>query len=313
MDISILIPLYNVEAYIVHCLETVASQTYTGSMECIIVDDRGSDRSILLVEDFISHYKGAITFKIIRHTHNRGLAVARNTAVDVASGDFVSFLDADDWLEETALEDLMLMQEQTDADIVSGSALMHKMDGEEELTQPHYANPMEMVHRTIELTLDHVLWGRVIRRSLYIDHQIKAQEGVNYGEDHHTLPKLAYYSSKVATLDKVVYHYNRMNPNSYLSQKSSKVNISRYRQGFASIQILRQFFEDKDDYCSERLKAIQHVYCQYKMTQAALLGDPKAYREIAKDDSSNVPYLRYKAILLASRIKNKLLLMLHLR
>lgn len=64
MDISIIIPTYNVAPYIIECLESVASQTYQGVIECIVVDDCGTDESIPLAQEFIDSYKGNIKFRI---------------------------------------------------------------------------------------------------------------------------------------------------------------------------------------------------------------------------------------------------------
>ena len=85
MKVSIVIPVYNVEAYIIECLESVARQTYRGEMECLIVDDCGADESIALAEDFIRSYQGDIHFQILHHDHNRGLAAARNTGANSCS------------------------------------------------------------------------------------------------------------------------------------------------------------------------------------------------------------------------------------
>lgn len=304
--VSILIPVYNVKEYINRCLESVVIQTAKESIECIIVDDCGTDGSITVVEDFIMRYKGDIQFRIIHHDHNRGLAAARNTAVAAAKGDFVFHLDSDDWLEPDAIELLVKKQVETDADIVSGNALRHSNDGEDIMTEPKYASNMEMVHNTIEMTLDHVIWRRLIRKSLYTDNNIAAIEGVNVGEDHHTLPRLAYYAKKVVTLDKVVYHYNCMNPNSYMSQASEKINIKRYQSDLASIGILQNFFIGKDAFCEVRLKEMRMEFLKYKLYESCMLNDRTAYNIISKDASFSLPYhlwwLRVKAGMLKKRI-----------
>ena len=99
VKISILIPVYNVADYIIRCLNSVVEQTYKGPLECILVDDCGSDNSILLVKKFLESYSGNVMFRILHHDRNRGLAAARNTAVENAEGDFVFHLDSDEWLE----------------------------------------------------------------------------------------------------------------------------------------------------------------------------------------------------------------------
>ena len=99
--ISVLIPVYNVENYILRCLESVAGQTYQGELECVIVDDCGKDRSIDIARDFIERNNSHVKFRIVRHDHNRGLAAARNTGIDCACGEFVMHLDSDAGLSPT--------------------------------------------------------------------------------------------------------------------------------------------------------------------------------------------------------------------
>jgi len=96
MKVSIIIPLYNVKKYISDCLLSVARQTFRGKIECIIVDDCGTDNSVTLAEQFIAGYDGPIEFTMCHHNHNRGLSAARNTGIDVATGDYIYFLDSDD-------------------------------------------------------------------------------------------------------------------------------------------------------------------------------------------------------------------------
>lgn len=95
--ISIIIPVFEVQSYIRQCLESVANQTYK-DIEVIIVDDCGKDDSMQVVESFVEEYKGPIAFKIVRHSYNRGLSAARNTGLSVAKGEYISFIDSDDYI-----------------------------------------------------------------------------------------------------------------------------------------------------------------------------------------------------------------------
>ncbi len=103
ITISVIIPVYNVEHYIERCLMSVMHQTYGGPIECIIVDDCGTDRSMAIVSEMLSSYNGLIAFRVIHHKINRGLSAARNTGTDCASGDYVYYLDGDDAMTEDCL------------------------------------------------------------------------------------------------------------------------------------------------------------------------------------------------------------------
>lgn len=108
-SVSIIVPIYNVEPYVEDCIRSVMRQTYDGPMECIVVDDCGTDNSMAVVEKLVTEYNGPITFKIFHHTHNRGLSAARNTGIDTATGDYLFFLDSDDEISDDCLS-LMMIQ-----------------------------------------------------------------------------------------------------------------------------------------------------------------------------------------------------------
>ena len=128
--ISIVIPIYNVEAYIEDCLKSVVSQTCLKQgvqVECILVDDCGMDNSISIAEAIINRINENedknenLTFKLLHHDYNRGLSAARNTGMEVAQGEYVYFLDSDDKITPDCLEKLYAKALDSDADVTFGS------------------------------------------------------------------------------------------------------------------------------------------------------------------------------------------------
>ena len=108
LTISIIIPVYKVEAYIEECLASVVSQQDAGiAVECIIVDDCSPDGSMDIVRRFVDNYQGAVQFRLLRHEVNRGLSAARNTGIDAATGDYLLFVDSDDYLSADCLSTLV--------------------------------------------------------------------------------------------------------------------------------------------------------------------------------------------------------------
>ena len=118
--VSIIIPVYKVEEYIEDCILSVMSQTFLGGLECIIVDDCTPDNSIALIQKLIKDYKGNIQFKIVHHKENKGLSSARNTGLKYAKGEYVYFLDSDDELYPTCIQDLALPLSKKKYDFVIG-------------------------------------------------------------------------------------------------------------------------------------------------------------------------------------------------
>lgn len=122
MKISIIVPIYNVEQYLFECLQSVINQTMTEGIECILIDDCGTDRSVRIAEDFVKSYHGIIHFSLIHHKENGGLSEARNSGVYAAKGDYVYFLDSDDTIEPNAMELMWnLIRKYGYVDLVQGS------------------------------------------------------------------------------------------------------------------------------------------------------------------------------------------------
>ena len=282
--VSILIPIYHVEGYICRCAVSLFSQTYS-NLEFVFVDDSSPDTSIILLEDILkSRPVPQANVKIIHHDRNRGLAAARNTAIENATGEFIVHVDSDDWIESDAIEQLVLKQIETGADIVSCNSIAHYSDHTELMIEPEYISPSEMVHRTVEMTLDHVIWRRLIRASLYRDNGVRCVEGVNIGEDHHTLPILAYYAKSIAKVDKALWHYNCENVSSYMYDAQAGFNRKKYWSDLRSIEILSAFFKGKDDDLVDELEGrIKIDYLRRSLSSALSSGNRSAYNEIRSD------------------------------
>lgn len=110
---SIIIPVYNVEQYLDKCLKSISKQTFL-DFECIIVDDGSPDNSNAIIDKYVNKDQ---RFKVI-HQKNMGLSAARNTGLDVAKGDYITFVDSDDYIANDYLEKFVLKIASSNADII---------------------------------------------------------------------------------------------------------------------------------------------------------------------------------------------------
>lgn len=281
MTVSILVPIYNVEKYIERCARSLFEQTYA-DIEYIFVNDCTPDDSIVILKKIILEYPYRKEhIRIITHEQNRGLAAARNTAIENSTGDFVMHVDSDDYLEKNAVELLVKKQLETNADIVSGNAVKETKDRRILLQEPEYKSKEEMILNCIKPTLDHVIWRRLIRLSLYKDNNIQAKEGVNVGEDWQVVPQLVYYTKKIAKINNAIYHYNCLNDNSYMSNKESCFKRSIAIQDIGSIEILEDFFRNKENKYSDQVQDVKFSYLKYYLNLAYKYKDKYAYNLIA--------------------------------
>lgn len=281
MFISILVPIYNVEKYIERCARSIFEQTYR-DIEYIFVDDCTPDNSIeilkIVLQDY-PHRKEHI--RIISHEKNRGLAAARNTGVNNCQTDFLMHVDSDDYLEKRAVELLVNKQKTTNADIVSGGAFKETKEGQQLILEPDYKDKEEMLLNVLKATLDHVIWRRLIRLSLYKDHQIACEEGVNVGEDMQVLPKLVFYAKKIAKIDDVIYHYNCMNEDSYMNRKKLQLNPHFVNQDLRTIEIVEEFLKDKGDKYKATIQQSKAAVIGFWLTPAYNSRDWKFYNMLA--------------------------------
>jgi len=116
MKLSVIVPVYGVEKYIARCAKSLLSQEYADK-ELIFVDDASPDNSMTILQELLSHYPSQ-QVTILRHTVNRGLAVARRTGIEVATGDYIVHVDGDDYMELDALQTLAQKAEETEADMI---------------------------------------------------------------------------------------------------------------------------------------------------------------------------------------------------
>lgn len=132
--VSVVIPVYNVEQYLNECVDSVLDQTYS-DYEIILVDDGSTDNSGKLCDDYLSVDN---RIKVI-HRENGGLSAARNTGMDAATGDYIYFLDSDDYIESVTLERLVHTAKTDDADIVFFDGYVFYTDCEDDGTTYEYS------------------------------------------------------------------------------------------------------------------------------------------------------------------------------
>lgn len=194
MDISVIIPIYNVETYIEDCLKSVVCQSCLDKglqLECILTDDCGIDKSLVICEQFVADYKGTISFSILHHDHNRGLSAARNTGMDVAKGEFVFFLDSDDKISSDCLEKLYLKAKETDADVTYGS---YETFGSEQKQYTSKGVPFVTA------------WNKLCRRSFLQNNNIQFIEGLIH-EDCPWSFEIECKGAKLAHITDITYYY----------------------------------------------------------------------------------------------------------
>ena len=294
MTVSVLVPVFKVEDKIERCARSLFTQTYP-NLEYIFVNDCTPDRSFDILHEVTEedpNRKDKITF--INNEQNRGIAYCRNIAIAKAQGDFVCQVDSDDWLEPDAIEQLVREQQMTDADVVWGDAMMHSTDGESVLTEPHYADKHTWLLCYSRLTpgFTMVNWRRIIRRSLFTEHNIKAIEGNNYAEDKVIMTQVAYYAKSYSYINRIVYHYNQLSEDtmtSLLRRKGFALEV--FQQEMRNILAIEDFWRDKESIFYEEFQKAKIGFLMLRLSDALRYSSLRGYNRVKRHiDSVNRHY-----------------------
>lgn len=220
--VSILVPIYNVEPFIEKCSKSLFEQTYK-NIEYIFIDDCSPDNSIQILEDVLDKYpERESQTKIIKHEVNKGLSGARNTAILNATGEYLLHVDSDDFIELDTVEILMEKVNQEKADIVVFDYYLEWKNTNKLVRHTFEKDRIKYLNLVLSAKTENFVVNKLIKRSLYIDNNLLHTEGLNFGEDYLIVPKLLFFSKKLAKVDKAFYHYVRFNDNSYTSSISKK-------------------------------------------------------------------------------------------
>lgn len=207
--ISVIVPVYNVEKYLDKCVKSIVDQTYK-NLEIVLVDDGSPDNCPQMCDEW-AEKDGRI--KVI-HKENGGLSSARNAALEIISGDYVLFVDSDDWLESDAAEVMLSGADSHKADIVYGGFYFEKMNGPcsvQKIKNTIYENEEIVVSLLLDIIRPEVC-GKMYAASLI--KQFRFNEDIKYAED---LPFNFYLMLKAKRLFATgipVYHYLQNSGNS---------------------------------------------------------------------------------------------------
>lgn len=228
MLISIVIPIYNVEAYLRECLNSVMAQTYH-DWECIMVDDASTDGSRAIAEEFCRRDG---RFRLISLEENGGPSAARNVALDSISGDLVAFIDADDYVSNAFLK--LGSQAIGDSDIVcfgfnGAKGKNRDYTGREALKRTLYQTVAE---------LNPSFWGKIFTRRLIEGRRFTC--GRIY-EDLELFVKIVQDVKKVRVVDKPVYFYRRHDDSTIHAWSRKRLDVLK-----VTAEIETRFADDAD-------------------------------------------------------------------
>lgn len=220
--VSVIIPVYNVEKYLPQCLDSVITQTYR-DLEIILVDDGSTDKSGIICEEYARRDERITVY----HTANQGLSAARNYGLDRVKGEYIAFLDSDDWFAQNAIQSFITTAQKTNADIVVCRYYVEYVGSTTEYPEPLEPFMAEgdavLATLVLERRVNNTAWNKFYQAPLF--------EGIRYPkgrifEDIATTWLVFSRCEKLAYIPSCLIHYrNRENS---LSNNHSLQSLTDY-------------------------------------------------------------------------------------
>ena len=201
MKVSIVIPVYNVEKYLEECVKSVREQTYS-DIEIIFIDDGSTDSSGIICDNLAKEDSRIVVI----HTENKGLSAARNKGISVASGDYVAFLDSDDfWLCKNGVEKAVEAIKISDCDVLFWGykkvyGYTFTQISAENIQSEIFEADGSLKPKIKERKLISCAWNSLIRKNAFEETDLSFEEG-RFSEDVEWLTRLLIYANKVCFAD----------------------------------------------------------------------------------------------------------------
>ena len=209
--VSIIVPVYNVEKYLDRCLETLVNQTI-GEYEIIIIVDGSTDNSIEIVKKYNDKYPEIIKYF---ETENRGLSAARNYGIEKAKGEYIGFVDSDDYIKSNMYEELYKCAKNNNYDIVVCD--YYKITEKETKEMELEIKKSNTIEENI-IKAKPYAWNKIYKRSIFENCNVKFPEGLIF-EDICTIYPLLMKTKKMGYVNKKMYFYTYNRSNSIMNNK----------------------------------------------------------------------------------------------
>lgn len=270
-DVTIGIPVFNVERYIGKSILSALEQDFEGTIEILVVNDNSSDKSMDIVRDLQSIHQHGPHIHIINHKENKGVGFSRNTILDNAKGKFLFFLDSDDYITKDCIKKLYTYAEQHHVDVVYGSVSTVNTNGKVKdigcsyLLQPDaiFLKPDELAafaFHNLHENLRNYVWNTLFRVSFIKESMLRFPE-IRFHEDVIFSTDMVPVVTKGALISDITYFYVIRDHSLSNLQGRSSINIEEIKE-FISIYT---YVKNKNK--SLKDKSYYEARCARSMTQ----------------------------------------------
>jgi glycosyltransferase involved in cell wall biosynthesis len=251
-SISVIVPAYNVEKYIGRCLDSLIAQTLR-NIEIIVINDGSSDSTVSILKNYMKRDKRIVLINCSIASGNAG--TPRNIGICKAKGDYIGFVDSDDWVESNMFEKLYEKTLDTDVDIVSTSSFFKHKREEKMVIRLNYIK----INREKSNNKDSFksayfsnIWNRIYKRELVEKHNIYFPR-IYFAEDLCFSTACHIFARSTEIVEGAYYHYNYDRPESTTSLRKGEKGF----QVISNFQTMRNYFDHLaiyDEFCAQILQ-----------------------------------------------------------
>lgn len=228
--ISIIVPVYNVEKHLDKCIKSIIDQTYQ-NWELILINDGSSDQSGTICDKYAQIDSRIRVF----HQPNSGASIARNKGIEVAEGEFITFIDADDWVESNYIKEVTSLNPDTLTLVAYGVAY--------DFTDP--SKNFNFIPTTDEILLHGLVCAKVWPTEVIRQNGIRFNENLHLHEDHVFFYDALKYINKIEIISKTLYHYM------HYGERSLSRRLQTSDQYFLAADLLLAYYPN-DNKCNNR-------------------------------------------------------------
>lgn len=257
MKFSIIIPVFNVEDYIGYCLDSIINNMFEDNIEIICIDDASSDKSLEIIESYQKKY---LNIHLYKNSSNKGVAFCRNKGIEMATGEYIWFVDSDDEISPNAFAILNQEIDNVKADVICFNADVFGPDFRAPFSSENYRNSLRCLnHERKNISsffLITNLWLCCINNNFIKKNNLKFKDNLTVFEDWVFLWYLACFAPSVSYLDLTLYNYRVVVKNSLTKS---------YREGKETISIFDVWYDVKEKL---KLNGCLHSNEQYCLIRA---------------------------------------------
>lgn len=234
--VSVIVPVYNVEGYLKRCIESIIGQTYD-DWELLLIDDGSTDSSGSICDRYVS---GDDRIKVV-HTANGGVSVARNIGLEISCGEWVAFIDSDDYVSPTYLSDML--EAADEAEIVVSGWKQGNIVRSFPAKSINHSNYLEIF--TYKAFLN--IWGKLIKYEAIRRAGAKFEEKAKWGEDSIFFIKVLLQTRKVNLISAINYHYEQR-------ENSAVRTLNSYENELATFNAVYKLMPAMMETCTAKAK-----------------------------------------------------------